>query len=66
MVTRTHWDKDLDVIRKVQSARSWLGDAVAIIDATRPRGVKFPDKNEIPGEALSDVGKKIDGLIAGK
>jgi len=58
MVTRTHWDKDLEVIRKIQTFRSWLGDAVAIIDATRPKGVNFPEKNEIPDEALLKAQKK--------
>ncbi len=58
VVTRTHWDKDLDVIRKVQSFRPWLGDAVAIIDATRPSAANFPEKNEIPSEALSKAEKK--------
>ena len=58
VVTRTHWDKDLEVIRKIQSFRPWLGDAVAIIDATRPRGGNFPEKNEIPSEALLKAEKK--------
>ncbi len=57
-VTRTHWDKDLEVIRKIQTFRKWLGDAVAIIDATRPGGVPFPEKNEIPREALLKAEKK--------
>ena len=58
VVTRTHWDKDLEVIRKIQTFRSWLGDAVVIIDATRPKGVNFPEKNEIPHEALLRAEKK--------
>ena len=58
VATRTHWDKDLEVIRKIQSFRPWLGDAVAMIDATRPRGVNFPEKNEIPQEALLRAEKK--------
>lgn len=53
--TRTHWDKDLDVIRKVQTFRDWLGDAVAIIDATRPLDGDFPKRNEIPQEVIDRV-----------
>ncbi len=58
VVTRTHWDKGLEVIRKIQTFRPWLGDAVAIIDATRPKGINFPEKNEIPREALLKAHKK--------
>jgi UbiD family decarboxylase len=58
VVTRTHWDKDLEVIRKIQTFRPWLGDAVVIIDATRPKGMNFPEKNEIPHEALLKAEKK--------
>jgi UbiD family decarboxylase len=58
VVTRTHWDKDLEVIRKIQTFRPWLGDAVVIIDATRPKGVNFPEKNEIPRDALLKAEKK--------
>src|SRR5262245_30359386 len=53
--TRTHWDTDLEVIRKVQSFRGWLGDAVAIIDATRPLKGDFPVRNEVVAEALERV-----------
>ena len=55
--TRTYWDKDLEVIRKVQSFRGWLGDAVAIIDATRPLREDFPKRNEISEEAMERVKK---------
>lgn len=55
--TRTHWDKDLEVIRKVQSFRGWLGDAVAIIDATKPLHEKFPKRNEVDEEAMKRVSK---------
>ncbi|MGH7775364.1 MAG: UbiD family decarboxylase domain-containing protein [Candidatus Binatia bacterium] len=55
--TRTHWDKDLEVIRKVQSFRGWLGDAVAIIDATRPLKGEFPKRNEVNEEAMERVRK---------
>jgi hypothetical protein len=48
----------LEVIRKIQTFRPWLGDAVVIIDATRPKGVNFPEKNEIPHEALLRAEKK--------
>lgn len=57
VATRTHWDKDLEVIRKVQSFRGWLGDAVAIIDATRPLNEKFPRRNEVDEEAMKRVSK---------
>ncbi len=60
VVTRTYWDKDIEVIRKVQRFRKWLGDAVMIIDATRPGDVNFPEKNEIPCEAVLRAGKKWD------
>jgi UbiD family decarboxylase len=55
--TRTHWDKDLQVIHKVQSFRGWLGDAVAIIDATRPLRGGFPKRNEVSEEAMQRVSK---------
>lgn len=59
--TRTHWDKDIDVIRGVQNFRGWLGDAVAIIDATKPLHGDFPKRNEVPQEAMErvDVGKYL-------
>ena len=53
--TRTRWDTDLEVIRKVQSFRGWLGDAVAIIDATKPLQGEFPRRNAIVEEALERV-----------
>ena len=53
--TRTHWDKDLDVIRQVQNFRGWLGDSVAIIDATRPLSGDFPIRNEVPQEVMKRV-----------
>ena len=55
--TRTHWDKDLEVIRNVQSFRGWLGDAVAIIDATKPLKGDFPKRNEISQEAMERVSR---------
>ncbi len=55
--TRTHWDKDLDVIHNVQSFRGWLGDAGAIIDATRPLKGDFPKRNEVPEDALERMRK---------
>ena len=58
VVTRTHWDKDIEIIRKVQSFRQWMGEAVIIIDATRPSGIDFPEKNEVPAEAIEAVLKK--------
>ncbi len=58
VVTRTHWDNDIEVIRNVQSFRQWMGKAVIIIDATRPSGIDFPEKNEVPAEAIEAVLKK--------
>ena len=55
--TRTHWDKDLQVINKVQSFRGWLGDAVAIVDATKPLTGSFPKRNEVDEEAMKRVSK---------
>jgi len=52
MTTRTWWDQDLEVIRKVQDFRDWLGTAVAIVDATRPKNRPFPLKNDIPQNVL--------------
>jgi UbiD family decarboxylase len=64
MVTRTWWDQDLEVIRKVQDFREWLGNAVALVDATRPRDRPFPIKNGISQDvldrmAMSDVLKGL-------
>lgn len=56
MVTRTWWDQDLEVIRQVQSFRGWLGSAVAMVDATRPRHRPFPATNDLP----ADVVKRLD------
>jgi len=58
VVTRTHWDKDIEIIRNIQSFRQWMGEAVIIIDATRPSGINFPEKNEVPPEAIEAVRKK--------
>jgi len=55
VITRTHWDKDVEIIRKVQDFRKWLGDAVVVIDATRPPDPNFPKKNEIPLEAIERI-----------
>jgi UbiD family decarboxylase len=61
VATQTHWDRDMQVIKKIQGFREWLGDAVVIIDATRPRDIEFPKHNEIPAEALAriDISKYI-------
>jgi len=53
--TRTHWDKDLEVIRNVMGVRGWLGDAVALIDATKPLKGDFPKRNEVPQDAMERV-----------
>jgi len=55
--TRTHWDKDVEIIRKVQSFRGWLGDAVAIIDATQPLKGEFPKRNRVSEEAFARVSR---------
>ena len=55
--TRTHWDKDLEIIRNVQSFRGWLGDTVAIIDATKPLKGDFPKRNEVPEDAMERVSR---------
>ena len=60
VTTQVRWDKDLTIIPKVQTVRGWLGDAVVIIDATRPNDVSnFPEKNKIPETAIN----KIKGMI---
>jgi len=56
LASRTHWDRDLEVIRQVQNFRGWLGDAVAIVDATRPLKGEFPKRNEVPEDAMQRVG----------
>ena len=53
--TRTHWDKDIEIIHKVQSFRGWLGDTVAMIDATKPLNGEFPKRNEVSEEAMERV-----------
>jgi UbiD family decarboxylase len=53
--TRTWWDRDLQVIDRVQSFRGWLGSSVVMIDATRPLEGSFPARNEIPSDALNRV-----------
>jgi len=53
--TRTHWDKDLEVIRNVMGVRGWLGDSVALIDATKPLKGDFPKRNEVPQDAMERV-----------
>jgi 2,5-furandicarboxylate decarboxylase 1 len=57
VATRVHWDKDIEIIREVQSFRGWLGDAVAIIDATIPLKGGWPKRNEIQPEAFERVAK---------
>jgi len=57
VATRVHWDKDIEIIREVQSFRGWLGDAVAIIDATIPFKGGWPKRNEIHPEAFERVAK---------
>ena len=57
VATRVHWDKDIEIIREVQSFRGWLGDAVAIIDATLPLKGGYPKRNEIYPEAFERVAK---------
>ena len=59
VATRVHWDKDIEIIREVQSFRGWLGDTVAIIDATIPLKSKneWPVRNEIEAGAFERVAK---------
>lgn len=57
VATRVHWDKDIEIIREVQSFRGWLGDAVAIIDATIPLKGGWPKRNEVHPEAFERVAK---------
>jgi 2,5-furandicarboxylate decarboxylase 1 len=57
VATRVHWDKDIEVIREVQSFRGWLGDTVAIIDATIPLNSDWPKRNEVHPEAFERVAK---------
>lgn len=57
VATRVHWDKDIEIIREVQSFRGWLGDAVAIIDATIPLKGGWPKRNEIQPEAFQRVAR---------
>jgi len=57
VATRVHWDKDIEIIREVQSFRGWLGDAVAIIDATIPLNGDWPKRNEVHPEAFERVAK---------
>ena len=46
------------MIGKIQNFRGWLGDAVIIIDATRPKGGGFPERNQIPREAMITAEKR--------
>jgi 2,5-furandicarboxylate decarboxylase 1 len=57
VATRVHWDKDIEIVREVQSFRGWLGDAVAIIDATIPLKGGWPKRNEIHPDAFERVAK---------
>lgn len=57
MGTRTHWDRDIEIVRKVQNFRGWLGDTVAMIDATKPLKGDFPKRNEVPEDAMERVSR---------
>jgi 2,5-furandicarboxylate decarboxylase 1 len=59
VATRVHWDKDIEIIREVQSFRGWLGDTVAIIDATIALKMKseWPVRNEVEPAAFERVAK---------
>jgi UbiD family decarboxylase len=60
VTTQTRWDKDVSVIPRVQSFRSWLGDAVVIIDATRPEDVSdFPERNQISEDVISQIRNRL-------
>jgi UbiD family decarboxylase len=61
VTTQTRWDKDVSVIPRVQSFRNWLGDAVAIIDATRPEDVSdFPERNRISEDIISQIRNRFE------
>ena len=64
MATRAWWDQDLEVIRQVQNFRGWLGSAVAMVDATRPRNRPFPQRNDLPQDVLArlDLDRYFPGL----
>ena len=56
VITQNHWDKDFTIIPKVQTVRNWLGDAVAVIDATHPMDISdFPERNKIPEDVISKI-----------
>lgn len=57
VATRVHWNKDIEIIREVQSFRGWLGDAVAIIDATIPLKAEWPVRNQVHPEAFERMAK---------
>jgi 2,5-furandicarboxylate decarboxylase 1 len=57
VATRVHWDRDIEIIREVQSFRGWLGDAVAIIDATVPLTGGWPVRNQVDADAYERVAK---------
>lgn len=57
--TQTRWDQDVAVIPRVQSFRSWLGDAVCIVDATRPSDVPdFPEQSHVPPDAFDRLKRR--------
>ena len=64
VATQARWDKDLTVVPRVQSARDWLGDAVAIIDATHPDEVSnYPERNRMPEEVIHRIRSKFQLLL---
>jgi 2,5-furandicarboxylate decarboxylase 1 len=59
VATQCRWDKDLRVIPKVQSFRKWLGDAIAIIDATHHEDVEnYPERNRLNAVVLEEIRNK--------
>ncbi len=65
MATRTWWDQDLEVIRQVQNFRGWLGSAVGIVDATRPRNRPFPHRNDLPPDVLGRLAADLERFFPG-
>lgn len=55
VVTQARFETDLTVIPNAQSFRSWLGSSVAIIDATRPNDLDFPERCKVPAEVLAKM-----------
>ena len=63
VITEARLDKDLTIIPGVQTVRNWLGNAVAIIDATHSADVAdFPEKNRMPEDILHRIKERFANL----